>query len=173
MDVNKYIASYGDVNEIVNVARESFEETYKPLTEKQRKYQLQRYTPEIITGWIRDPNMVLTVVYVNDNMAGFSLLILPGGKYESDIVKDMHAEVGKLYLLSKYKRMGIGRTLINEFERICRENKLHILYLGVYQKNQDAINFYENVGFVKSRNPMRYLRNKRKVYNLRMIKMIK
>lgn len=166
------VLSYELVDEIVNIARVSFEETYCPLSEEQRQYQQKQYTADIIKSWIDNPNMILSVIHNDDNIAGFYLIVLPGGKLESDIVKDKQAELGKIYLLGKFKNIGLGSSLLSHCECICKDRCIKKIYLGVFQGNKNAIKFYKKRGFTQSHRPIMFSRNKRKVINMRMFKKI-
>jgi ribosomal-protein-alanine N-acetyltransferase len=46
-----------------------------------------------------------------------------------------------------WRRKGIGKMILNEMERIAKENKNDILSLHVRVSNKDAIEFYHKNGF--------------------------
>jgi len=55
----------------------------------------------------------------------------------------------------EHRRKGIGRTLMAEAERTCRELGLRKLSLIVFEKNADARRLYERLGYVeKGRHPV-------------------
>ncbi len=57
--------------------------------------------------------------------------------------------IGGLFVLEDYQGKGIGRKLLN-----CCKSLYSSLELGVYLKNENAVNFYKNCGFVvKSEQP--------------------
>lgn len=52
--------------------------------------------------------------------------------------------IGALFVRTNLKRKGIGSKLMEHVQ-----NKYKALILGVYEKNEDAISFYKNMGFTK------------------------
>jgi ribosomal protein S18 acetylase RimI-like enzyme len=49
----------------------------------------------------------------------------------------------------KYHKEGIGKTLINKAKEWTKEKELSKLELNVYTFNDNAVKFYENLGFEK------------------------
>jgi len=181
-------ATTGDVLDISNIARVSFMETYSPLTEEQKTYMNTSYSNTIVGGWVSNPNMIVYCCVVEEHITdmidgdkigkigkivGFAVLVLPGGQLESDNVPKKQAEVGKLYILSGYKRRGIGKSFIQTLEMECKTLGIKKLYLGVYHGNINAINFYTVVGFKQSSKPIMFSRNRRMVMNMKLYKKIK
>lgn len=169
-----------DVKDIQNIARISFRETYSPLSSDQENYMNKSYSYNIIYGWVLNPNMLVKCCVIDNDdgekknkIVGFSVAVLPGGKLESDIVAKKQAEIGKLYILSSYKRQGIGRLFMEELERDCIDNGIKKLYLGVYHGNINAIRFYNAMGFKQSSKPIMFSRNRRMVMNMKLYKKIK
>jgi ribosomal-protein-alanine N-acetyltransferase len=48
----------------------------------------------------------------------------------------------------KYRRMGIGRALMLEAEKLARQKKAHCILLEVRPSNQAALNMYRELGYV-------------------------
>lgn len=56
-------------------------------------------------------------------------------------------ELRRIYLLHRFQGLGIGRDLMDAAVAAARELGRKRLLLGVYDKNHDAIHFYEKAGF--------------------------
>jgi len=56
-------------------------------------------------------------------------------------------ELEKMYVHTKYRGRGIGRDVINLIIDKIRKGKKTILFLDVLDTNNDAISFYEKIGF--------------------------
>ena len=52
-----------------------------------------------------------------------------------------------MYILEKYRKLGIGSKLFNKFKEICIENDIKELKVVASYKNLNAINFYRKNGF--------------------------
>ena len=66
-----------------------------------------------------------------------------------------YAEVDSLAVRAQYRRAGIGRALMERAERWAAERGLNEVQLNVWEFNQGAIAFYEELGYVTERRQMR------------------
>lgn len=57
------------------------------------------------------------------------------------------AEINKFATSPEYSGRGIGRKSLGFIEGYCRDKKIKLLSLDVYDKSENAIRFYENCGF--------------------------
>ncbi|RUM50247.1 MAG: hypothetical protein DSY47_02235 [Hydrogenothermus sp.] len=48
----------------------------------------------------------------------------------------------------KERGKGLGKLLVDEFEKVCKENNKEYLTLSVRKSNKNAISFYKKVGFI-------------------------
>lgn len=64
-------------------------------------------------------------------------------------LKDTELFISKIYLISEYRRKGIGRTILNYLQELAQKKKLKALTLTVYYENKIAINAYLKNGFEK------------------------
>lgn len=53
----------------------------------------------------------------------------------------------KIVVDKDYRKMGIGKNLVNEMINTCKENNVSKIYLEVREDNISAISFYEKLGF--------------------------
>lgn len=78
--------------------------------------------------------------------------------------------VGSIYILEEYQGKGLGKMLINEVLKAFPEEDI---YLHVQTENTNAIKFYENIGFTKTKDlPTEYF-DKEKTKELNQIEMTK
>ena len=57
-------------------------------------------------------------------------------------------EISVLYVLERFCGKGIGKLLLNEILSTLKDLKHNRVWLSVYHKNQRAINFYNQNGFM-------------------------
>lgn len=60
------------------------------------------------------------------------------------------AELNNMYVLNNYRNLGIGKMLISEFKKICKEKKVTRIIVTASSENINAINFYRKQGFKDS-----------------------
>lgn len=56
-------------------------------------------------------------------------------------------EVERIYLLSKYARKGYGRKAFENIFQIGKKKGYEKIWLGVWEYNKNAIEFYKHLGF--------------------------
>ena len=56
-------------------------------------------------------------------------------------------EVERIYLLSKYTRKGYGRKAFENIFQIGKKKGYEKIWLGVWEYNKNAIEFYKHLGF--------------------------
>ena len=59
-------------------------------------------------------------------------------------------EVERIYIKNTYQKHGLGKRLIHKAIEIAMELNKKNIWLGVWEKNVNAIAFYEKMGFVKT-----------------------
>ena len=128
-----------EVDSLTRLAREIWLQHYPGIiTVRQIEYMLaQRYSSQVIIGQLRDGTAWWDKLEVAGTMAGFSCC-------EPD---SQSLKLDKLYVHSRFRRGGYGKTLIEQAERRARQEGLHRIYLQVNRGNQDSIAMYRRVGF--------------------------
>ena len=58
-----------------------------------------------------------------------------------------YGEINNMFIDSKYRKQGIGKTLINEFKKYCCEHNIRNLKVVASAKNKNARDFYQKYGF--------------------------
>lgn len=57
------------------------------------------------------------------------------------------AHISNLGVKQEHRRQGLGKMLMDEFYEICRQKEINEIRLGVFNKNQNAYQFYQDYGF--------------------------
>lgn len=57
-------------------------------------------------------------------------------------------EVERIYVLQKHQGLKAGQALLNKSIVLAKEKRLEFIWLGVWENNKKAIQFYEKNGFV-------------------------
>jgi ribosomal protein S18 acetylase RimI-like enzyme len=58
-------------------------------------------------------------------------------------------ELARLYAETKWIGKGAGKALMEASIKIAKQKGMSVLWLGVWEKNPKAINFYQRFGFEK------------------------
>lgn len=105
-----------------------------------------KFTKEHIENLIKDDKIELVLACYNTNPVGIVEIV-----YDSicPIKNKSIAKLGKMYVLNRFIRKGIGYNLMTEVENILLKKGYKELNLQVYIENKNAISFYEKMGFIK------------------------
>ena len=68
-------------------------------------------------------------------------------KIPSDSKHFRGIELVRLYVLKNYQEQKIGSKLLSECITIAKKKKFKYIWLGVWEKNHNAIAFYKKSGF--------------------------
>lgn len=59
--------------------------------------------------------------------------------------------IGDIFTESKFRKKGIGKKLIKEFEKVCRKRKRKNIRLDVSVKNKKALSLYKKEKFITTK----------------------
>ncbi|MEN9703540.1 MAG: Diamine N-acetyltransferase [Bacteroidota bacterium] len=133
IDIRK--ASKEDINLVRELVMELaiFEKAPEEVTS-----QLEDYIQE---GFSDNPLFTANLIYLNDELAGFSLWY-----YRFSTWKGRRFYLEDLYIKESFRGKGLGRRLINEAIAEAKRTKCTGMMWQVLDWNQPAIDFYNTLG---------------------------
>ncbi|EEM95535.1 Protease synthase and sporulation negative regulatory protein PAI 1 [Bacillus thuringiensis IBL 200] len=87
-------------------------------------------------------------VYFNDEIAGYLKINIDDA--QSEEMGNESLEVERIYIKSSFQKHGLGKYLLNNAIEIAIEHNKKNIWLGVWEKNENAIAFYKKLGFVQA-----------------------
>ena len=114
-------------------------------TEDIGEYINAKFTLENIEGELSDDSNVFHLVYVNEELAGYSKIIY-NTAYEN-LTKVNSTKLERLYVLEKFHDLKIGKQLMDFNLNLAKQNAQSGIWLYVWTENYRAIRFYQNYGF--------------------------
>ena len=94
---------------------------------------------------INDANTIFLIAEVESKMAGYAKLVL--NTINGNVDSKMSLEISRIYLLQDYIGKGIGKKLMARTLQEAKQRGCNSVWLGVWEKNEKAIRFYEKIGF--------------------------
>ena len=123
-------------NELFKLEKENFDPTLVsnwPLTGEGKNY-----FEDLIT------NHYVVVAILNNEIVGY----LAGTINEKGIYEEIqYGEINNMFIKDNLRGYGVGKKLVNEFKKYCKENNVYNLIVTASAKNSNAINFYKKNGF--------------------------
>lgn len=111
-------------------------------------YVSENFTIERVAEELGTEGSIFFTAFAGEEPAAWLKLNFGSAQTEPDYPDSV--EVQRIYVLEKFQRCGIGRTLMELAERIGRERGAKRIWLGVWECNTEALKFYGRMGFEKT-----------------------
>lgn len=87
--------------------------------------------------------------FIEDNNIVVGYLKLNYADAQTEIKDSKSLEIERIYVLKEYQGKKVGQTLYEKAIQIAKNMNMEYVWLGVWEKNIKAINFYKKNGFVE------------------------
>lgn len=146
MDITIRAANKEDAAILSWLGGKTFLDTFSPYHEESdlQLYIDKTYNENAIRNNLANPNIVYFIAYDKDLPIGYTKLILGDGH---PLLKGKSIELEKIYVLQNYLDKKVGKALMEHAISYTKSNGYHTLFLGVWQENHRAVNFYKKFGF--------------------------
>lgn len=149
--VNIRQATIEDIDVLVHIARKSFYGAFAQFPENSpedlKSYMDTAYTVEVFSAELADDAITYFVAEIEGKLIGYAKL--KQHSREEGVTGDNPIELCRLYNLQEFIGKGVGRALILRCLEFAVENRHDTIWLGVWEDNTSAINFYRKFGFEK------------------------
>lgn len=147
MDYTIKRVAVDDVKDLQKISRLTFKETFGAdnSAENMSEFLDEAYAKEKLLKEIKNPNSQFFFLLVDDQVAGY-LKVNEADAQSEDVVENA-LEVERIYLAHEYQHQGLGLVLIKLAEKIAREDNKANMWLGVWENNFNAQEFYKKDGF--------------------------
>lgn len=138
-----------DLDQLQKIGRQTFYETFASgNTEKNmNKYLDESFSVAKLTTELTDNNAEFYFAALDKNVIGY--LKINFGQSQTELQDDKALEIERIYVLKEYHGKNIGQLLYNKALNIARQKNANYVWLGVWEENPRAINFYKKNGFVE------------------------
>ena len=136
--------------ELAKLSADLFIETYAHLNNAadMKLYVEENFSREKIRQELTNPNSYCFYALKNSIPIGCIKLILH--QTNASFTYKKSAEISRLYVSKVYHNQKIGAALMQFAIDFALKNQAENLWLGVWEKNQKAIDFYVEWGFIKT-----------------------
>ena len=137
------------INQLQQIGRQTFSETFAESNSAENiaKYLEEAYSHEKLSAELNDQNSLFYFAMMDHNVIGYLKLNKGGSQTE---VKDNDAlEIERIYVLKEFHGKKVGQLLFDKAITIAKEQHVAYVWLGVWEENKRAIQFYTKNGFVE------------------------
>lgn len=137
------------IEALQQIGRQTFAETFAESNsaENMAKYLEEAYSYEKLNAELNDPNSIFYFAMMGQDVIGYLKLNMGASQTE---VKDNNAlEIERIYVLKSFQGKRVGQLLFDKAIQIAKEQNAEFVWLGVWEENKKAIQFYTKNGFVE------------------------
>lgn len=143
---------YGTIDDAAMLAElgaRTFYETFAKdnTPENIAAYLKDSFSPDIQFNELSEPDNVFLIVESENIPIGYAQLII--NSRDQRIHRTKPLEIRRIYALQEYLGKGVGKELMQATIREARQRGCDSIWLGVWEKNHRAIDFYKKWGFRK------------------------
>ncbi|SDP64292.1 GNAT family N-acetyltransferase [Halobacillus aidingensis] len=150
MNIKMTKCTVEDSRKLQEIGYETFKETFEDQNSKEdmKAYLKVAFNIKQVEKELSNPLSNFFFVSINDEVAGY--LKVNTGDAQSEEMDDDSLEIERIYIINKFQKKGLGKYLFNKAMDVAMEKNKKKIWLGVWEKNEYAISFYKNLGFVQT-----------------------
>lgn len=138
-----------DIVELQQIGKQTFYETFSTGNTKENmtNYLNEGFSIEKLTAELNDKNAEFYFATLDNNVIGY--LKLNFGQSQTELQDDKALEIERIYVLKEFHGKKVGQVLYEKAIEIAKHKNADYVWLGVWEENPRAINFYKKNGFVE------------------------
>ena len=138
-----------DIDQLQKVSRQTFYETFSTgnTEENMIQYLDEAFSVEKLTVELNDSNAEFYFATLDGNVIGY--LKLNFGQSQTELQDDKALEIERIYVLKEFHGKNVGQLLYDKAIQVARQKNAEYVWLGVWEENLRAINFYKKNNFVE------------------------
>jgi ribosomal protein S18 acetylase RimI-like enzyme len=142
-------SSEKDLETLQNIGIQTFTETFAEdnTEEAMKKYLEESFNTEKIKSELNNPDSFFYIAWEEDNPVGY--LKVNSGKAQTELQDETSLEIERIYVKKSHHGKKVGQLLYNQALETAKQLGKSYLWLGVWEKNLRALQFYRKNGFVE------------------------
>jgi len=131
------------------IGRQTFAETFAEsnTAENMAKYLEEAYAYEKLSAELNDANSVFYFALIEDKVVGY--LKLNFGASQTELKDNDALEIERIYVLKAFHGKKVGQLLFDKAIEVAKAQHVKYVWLGVWENNKRALQFYTKNGFVE------------------------
>lgn len=138
-----------DLDDLRRIAMQTFDEAFRKdnKPEHMDAYLSTSFTEDKVRSELENEHSYFYFIYSGGTLSGYLKLNTDDAQTE-DMGSD-YLEIERIYILNTYQKLGLGGQLYQFAVDFASDRGMNKIWLGVWEKNKNAIEFYERYGFKK------------------------
>lgn len=133
--------------ELQKIGKQTFYETFSNhnSAENMTYYLETSFSLDKLREEVTNPDTAFYFAKYGNEIIAYLKLNL--GHSQTELQDDLAMEIERIYVLEAFQGKQIGQLLYEKAIHIAKEKELHYIWLGVWEENKKAIQFYQKNGF--------------------------
>ncbi|UQD56578.1 GNAT family N-acetyltransferase [Flavobacterium sp. K5-23] len=142
-------ASLSDLDLLRTISINTFIETFSDVNsvENMDNYVRDNFNTEQLTSELLNPDSHFYLATIENETLGY--LKLNFGKAQTEIINEQAMEIHRIYVLQEFHGKKLGPLFMEQALLIANQKNVDYIWLGVWEENHRALNFYKKNGFVE------------------------
>jgi ribosomal protein S18 acetylase RimI-like enzyme len=138
-----------DLDRLIEISRKTFVAAFEKDNNPEdfKTYVDKAFDRENIKQQLHNPNSSFYFTFKDTVLVGY--FKLNENAAQTDIKSKEYLELERVYVLQEFQGNGIGARILKEIIMLASQKTRRFIWLGVWEKNGDAIRFYQKHGFKK------------------------
>lgn len=148
MDIQITPVAIENIVDLQQISIQTFVETFATsnIEENMKKYLEEGFAIEKLMTEIGNPSSEFYFAKIEDQVVGYLKINFNNAQTEKQHENAM--EIERIYVKASFQGKKVGQLLYNHALQIARNKNLQYVWLGVWEENSRAIEFYKKNGFV-------------------------
>ena len=138
-----------DLENLQKISITTFRETFEEVNseEDMQKYLDENLSLERLKSELE--NLDSEFYFIENENKNLGYLKLNFGNAQTENFKKNHLEIERIYVLKDFHGKSVGQLLYDKAIEVARQKNSDFVWLGVWEENPRAINFYKKNGFAE------------------------
>lgn len=137
------------IGDLIAISRETFEATFGKdnTAENMQEFLDSSYNHDQLLTELETPGSSFWFLYVDGQVAGYLKLNINSA--QSERVDENAMEIERIYLKESFQHRGLGQKMMDFALNCAQDLGKNPVWLGVWEHNENAKNFYARNGFTR------------------------
>ena len=142
-------ATIADADLVADLSRQTFYETFSAhnTAVNMEKFMKEQFSKEALVKEVAELENIFFLAFDGNRPAGYARM--KEGEPPPLYKGRSCIEIARIYAIRSFIGKGVGTALMRRCIQTATEKKKEMIWLGVWEKNQQAIDFYHRWGFEK------------------------
>ncbi len=138
-----------DLQLLRDVAIQTYDETFCSFNspENMKAYMDNAFNTQKLRKELNNPFSEFYLLSIGQDVAAYLKINEP--EAQTDVFDRDSLEIERIYVKQEFQRRGFGRQLLDLGIDLARKQNRTFVWLGVWEHNTVALQFYRNMGFEK------------------------